>query len=61
MTAGTKLAAMKCVVPMRSSPADGSARNSILFTLAQIIEYGRPAIKEGAAKLGWLDALAVAV
>ena len=32
-----------------------------LHTLAQIIEHGRSAMKEGAAKLGWLDALTVAV
>ena len=62
MTAETKLAARKGLHPIRTSPAVGSARNSMFFTrLAQVIEHGRSAIEQGATVLGRLDALRVAV
>ena len=62
MTAETKLAASKGVHPIRTSPAVGSARNSIFFTaLAQVVEHGRSAIEQGATVLGRLDPLGGAI
>jgi hypothetical protein len=36
-------------------------KRDVLHALTQIIEYGRPAIQQGAAVLGRLDPLAMAV
>jgi hypothetical protein len=52
MRADTKLAARKVVVP---------EKHDVLHALAQVIEYGHPAIQQGAAVLGRLDPLAMAV